>query len=117
VLPAGARIRSREQFTAVVRGGRRASSATVVVHALLDRPARQGDSPRIGFIVGRTVGGAVIRNRVRRRLRHLMRERLASIPDAPLIIVRALTPAGVASTRRLGADLDHCLTRVMGSAR
>jgi ribonuclease P protein component len=117
VLPAGARIRSREEFRAVVRGGRRAGSATVVVHALVDRPGQPGDSPRIGFIVGRTVGGAVTRNRVRRRLRHLMRERLASLPDAPLIIVRALTPAGVASTRRLAADLDHCLTRLMGPVR
>jgi ribonuclease P protein component len=110
-------MRSREEFRAVVRGGRRAGSATVVVHALLDPPDRSADTPRVGFIVGRTVGGAVIRNRVRRRLRHLMRDRLATIPDAPLIIVRALSPAGAASTRRLGADLDHCLTRVMGPAR
>ena len=116
MLPAGARIRSREEFTAVVRSGRRVGSATVVVHALMHR-AGPSDSPRIGFIVGRSVGGAVTRNRTRRRLRHLMRERLASIPDAPLIIVRALAPAGAASARRLGADLDHCLARLMGPVR
>jgi len=46
-----------------------------------------------------------------------MSERLASIPDAPLIIVRALAPAGAASARRLGADLDHCLARLIGPVR
>lgn len=117
MLPAGARIRSREEFTAVVRSGRRAGSATVVVHALMHRAGPPSDSARVGFIVGRSVGGAVTRNRTRRRLRHLMSERLASIPDAPLIIVRALAPAGAASARRLGADLDHCLARLMGPVR
>ena len=116
MLPAGARIRSREEFTAVVRSGRRAGSATVVVHALTHR-AGPSNSPRVGFIVGRSVGGAVTRNRTRRRLRHLMSERLTSIPDAPLIIVRALAPAGGASARRLGADLDRCLARLMGPVR
>ena len=110
-------MRSREEFSAVMRSGRRAGSATVVVHALVHRAGPPGDFPRVGFIVGRTVGGAVTRNRVRRRLRHLIRERLVSIPGTPLLVVRALAPAAAASTGRLGDDLDGCLARLIGPAR
>jgi ribonuclease P protein component len=110
-------MRSREEFSAVMRSGRRAGSATVVVHALVHRAGPPSNCPRVGFIVGRTVGGAVTRNRVRRRLRHLIRERLASIPGTPLLIVRALAPAATASTSRLGDDLDSCLARLIGPAR
>ncbi len=110
-------MRSREEFSAVMRSGRRAGSATVVVHALVHRAGPPGDFPRVGFIVGRTVGGAVTRNRVRRRLRHLIRERLVSIPGTPLLVVRALAPAAAASTGRLGDDLDGCLARLIGPVR
>ena len=115
-MPAAARLRSREEFTAVVRTGRRASSATVVVHALAN-PADSSESPRVGFVVGRAVGGAVLRNRARRRLRHLMRDRLAGLPRAARVVVRALAPAGAAPARVLAADLDRCLAQAMGPPR
>jgi ribonuclease P protein component len=61
------------------------------------------------------VGGAVIRNRVRRRLRHLVRERLATLPTDSLVVVRALPAAAGASYRDLGDELDRCLQRVVAS--
>ncbi len=35
---------------------------------------------RAGFVVSKAVGGAVVRNKVKRRLRHLMRERVDQLP-------------------------------------
>lgn len=60
-------------------------------------------------MVPRSVGKAVTRNRVRRRLRHLAREHLAELPTGALVVVRALPPAAAASYRRLAADLAAAL--------
>ena len=65
--------------------------------------------PRAGFIVPRSVGKAVTRNLVRRRLRHLMCERLGQLPDGTDVVVRALPDAATRSYAQLGADLDAAL--------
>ena len=64
---------------------------------------------RAGFVVSKAVGNAVVRNTVRRRLRHLVRERLAELPAGSTLVVRALPAAAEASYARLGADLDAAL--------
>lgn len=116
-MPAGARLRSSSEFATVIRTGRRAGSRTVVVHALTPAEGVAGGSPRVGFVVGRAVGGAVVRNRTRRRLRQLMVERIDAVPAACRMVVRALAPAGSASSRVLGSDLDRCLAQVTGPKR
>ncbi len=67
--------------------------------------------PRVGFVVSRGVGGAVVRNLVRRRLRELIRARLDRLPEG-LLVVRATPQAAVASYAALGADIDRCLERL-----
>jgi ribonuclease P protein component len=72
--------------------------------------AEQPSAPaRAGFVVSKAVGNAVVRNRVRRRLRHLVRERLAELPPGSTLVVRALPAAAEASYPRLGADLDAAI--------
>jgi ribonuclease P protein component len=119
VLPAASRLRQRSEFTATVRMGRRAARPRLVVH--LDLPEADAESrdglvtvPRAGFVVGRHVGGAVVRNRVRRQLQHLSVDRLAELPAGARLIVRALPAAAGASGRELGADLDAAIARSLG---
>jgi ribonuclease P protein component len=50
----------------------------------------------VGFVVGKTVGNAVTRNRVRRRLRHLAATQLRGTPDQVSVVVRALPRAATA---------------------
>jgi ribonuclease P protein component len=72
---------------------------------------------RVGFVVGRAVGGSVVRHRTVRRLRHLVRDRLGQLPDGALLVVRALPPAGTADSAALGRDLDATLDRLgLGAA-
>ena len=107
VVPAAQRLTDPDAFRLASRHGRRASSRTLVTHLWIpggDRP------PRVGFVVSRAVGNAVVRNRVKRRLRHLVRGHLASLPGSAVLVVRALPPAAAASSAELGADLDRCLT-------
>jgi ribonuclease P protein component len=67
----------------------------------------------VGFVVSKAVGGSVVRNQVKRRLRHLARERLTSLPGSAVLVVRALPPAASASSAELGTDLDRALARVL----
>ncbi|MGH3823692.1 MAG: ribonuclease P protein component [Pseudonocardiaceae bacterium] len=118
MLPAATRLTRRDEFATAVRRGRRAAAGSVVVHLarLAAPPLADGTTgPKVGFVVGRTVGGSVIRHRVQRRLRHLMRSRLAALPSGALVVVRALPAAADASSAALGDDLDAALRRLVGS--
>jgi ribonuclease P protein component len=135
-------MRRSEDFRRTVRRGVRAGRRTVVVHAFRldgERPDGPADSPTVpdtgtvGFVVSRAVGSAVVRNRVKRRLRHLARARLAeldgisgagvsgagasgaggSVSDSPtLVVVRAL-PAAAQAGPELGSDLDAAWTSAL----
>lgn len=68
--PRGMRLLRHGDFERVYREGRRHFSANLTVF-YLGRAA--GDQPRIGFTVSRALGGAVDRNRMKRRLREAVR--------------------------------------------
>lgn len=55
-----------------------------------------------------------MRTAVKRRLRHLVRERLALLPPGSLVVVRALPGAGNADHEQLARDLDAALQRLLG---
>ncbi|MGH3914385.1 MAG: ribonuclease P protein component [Pseudonocardiaceae bacterium] len=120
MLPAPNRLTRREDFATAVRQGRRAARRTLVVHlarspsppTLAARGPVSPVVPRVGFVVGRSVGGAVIRHRVQRQLRHLMRSRLGVLPGDAVVVVRAQPAAAGANSAALGADLDIALRRL-----
>jgi ribonuclease P protein component len=113
VLTAARRLRRRVEFSDTVRGGRRGSRGSVVVHLVLPAEPVRAELPerpaRAGFVVSRAVGGAVVRNKVRRRLRHLVRDRLGELPVGTDLVVRALPAAAERSYLELAADLDAAL--------
>lgn len=75
-----------------------------------DSSAEQSSAPsRAGFVVSKAVGNAVTRNRVRRRLRALVRERMTALPAGSTLVVRALPAAAQASYPRLATDLDAAI--------
>ena len=102
----------RSYLIGLQRAGRRAGSSTLVVHLWVDADAEEAPV-RVGFTVSKAVGNAVTRNRVKRRLRHLTRDRLTSLPGSAVLVVRALPAAAAASSRELDADLDRCLRRAL----
>ncbi|QWZ07675.1 ribonuclease P protein component [Nocardioides panacis] len=104
------RLTTSAGFTTAVRTGRRAGARTLVLHRGADPHGPSG--PRVGFVVSKAVGNAVVRNRVKRRLRHLARERLASLPGSAVLVVRALPASAGASYAELGRDLDKAWTRL-----
>ncbi|MQS13189.1 ribonuclease P protein component [Streptomyces kaniharaensis] len=128
MLPSDNRLRRRQDFATAVKRGRRAGRPLLVVHLSRDgdlkgqvdrtsdsRPhvAEGTPSARAGFVVSKAVGPAVVRNLVKRRLRHLVRDRLSSLPAGSLIVVRALPQAASASYQDLERDLDAALKRLL----
>lgn len=84
------RIVRADDYRNTVRRGRKSATAHCVVYV---RPeSAPTDAPRFGFIVAKTVGNAVVRNTVRRRLKAVSHELLAS--GFPLertdVVIRAL---------------------------
>ena len=117
MLSAVHRLTTADGFRRTVRQGRRAGSSTLVVHLWVDPGAAQAPV-QVGFTVGKAVGNAATRNRVKRRLRHLTREHLAALEELPgraALVVRALPPAADAPYSTLGADLGRTLDRVSAS--
>lgn len=106
MLPRALRIHGSADFAQTIRRGARAGRDTLVVHVRLGQRA---DGVHVGFVVSRAVGSAVVRNKVRRRLRGLVMERQETMPAGADVVVRALAPAAAATYPTLGADLDGAL--------
>lgn len=103
------RMRRGDEFTAAVRGGRRAGSRTLVCHW-----ADAEEDLRVGFVVSKAVGPAVVRNKVKRRLRHCVAGLLNDRSDLPTgrLVVRALPASADADVDALSADLRRGLDRI-----
>jgi ribonuclease P protein component len=97
-------MRRRADFASATKRGSRAGRSLVSGHLLVEPGA---DHPAlIGFVVSKAVGPAVVRNRVKRRLRHLARGYLGSLPGGSLLVLRANPRAATACQADLAADLD-----------
>ena len=66
----------------------------------------------VGFVVPkREIKRANGRNRVKRQLRHLMRERIDNLPEGSRVVVRASGRSLGVSSKELGAHLDRVMSK------
>ncbi|MGD0793100.1 MAG: ribonuclease P protein component [Terriglobales bacterium] len=82
-FPRAARLLKHSDFDRVYKQGRRHFSSHMTVFYL--RQAEGG--ARIGFTVGRVLGGAVERNRIKRRLREAVRRRRSVLKGAVDVVI------------------------------
>jgi ribonuclease P protein component len=100
-------LRRKADFEALARGGRARSTPLLVLRAL----RTSGATTRIGLSTPRSVGGAVERNRVRRRLRALIRERYGQLETGWDLLVIARPGAAQATYAELREALANVLRR------
>ena len=92
----------------VVRRGARCAGAATVTHVVVTGEER---AARFGFIVSKAVGGAVVRNTVRRRLKAVCAEALPGVAPGADIVIRALPSAATAPFSQLRTEVLRCLAR------
>ena len=100
--PKRRRLSRSAEFERVYRQGRSKGNRFLVLYAF---PREDGDDagPRLGLSVGRRVGGAVDRTRVKRVLREAFWEEARRLPEGSDYVVVA-RPESLGLTEREGAD-------------
>jgi ribonuclease P protein component len=104
-----ARLSRSADFDRVFRRGRSHASRELVLYVF---PRDDDGRPRLGLSVSRKVGGAVQRNRVKRRLRHLVASELVGSAASCDVVVRAL-PGAATEPGRLPDDLSSAWSQVL----
>ena len=112
MAPAVWRIQDRATFVALRSQGRRARSGPVTVTWL---PDDRSAPPRVAYAIGRRVGNAVARNRLRRRLRHVVGS-LAPTMAPGAYLVGAGPGASRLSPGELRASVSSALTALTEAA-
>jgi len=100
-FPRAVRLLHRAEFDAIYRDGRRRASKHF---AVLVRPNGRGWS-RFGSSVKRALGGAVVRNRIRRRIREILRLHLQEIAPGWDVVIHPRSSVATAAFTTLSQDL------------
>lgn len=113
MLPPAHRMRRRSDFVVAVKSGRRAAGRYLVLHGCEPLPESPTDQAcLVGFVVPKSVGNAVVRNRVQRRLRHQLIPLAPTLPAGSRVVVRVLPTAAAATSAQLDQELTSLVTRL-----
>ena len=97
------RLRKRKHFRKVFEEGIFVSNSMMAIH-LMENPDKKR---RVGFSAGKKLGGAVIRNRCKRRLRECYRQHQDVVPqDMDMVIVARRAMIGSTWPRLVKAFLE-----------
>lgn len=111
-LPKTSRLVHRRDFLRVREHGRRLTSGTVVLNWLdLQDGPEAGSVPLLGVITTKALGGAVIRNRARRRMREAFRALRPALARPAWVVLIARQSMRDADATRVLADIAGGLRR------
>jgi ribonuclease P protein component len=109
-FPKAARVRCRREYLALGKTGRRRH---VPHFTLIASPA--ADHARLGITVSRKVGPAVVRNRLKRRLREIFRRHPTRLLPHHDVLVIAKAGAGELRYLAIARELEGALTSWPGA--
>ncbi|MFS0725118.1 ribonuclease P protein component [Paenibacillus sp. 1P07SE] len=102
------RLRNRQDFNRVYRGGRSFANSQLVVYW-----SKKPDIPqfRLGVSVSKKLGNAVVRNRMRRVLKEIVRIHAERIADHTDLILIARKPSVQMTSKELEKSVLHVLKK------
>jgi len=107
-FPKSARLFRASEFQRMKREGLSFHGKFIVLSVLKNVPTPE---VRVGLITSRRVGGAVVRNRVRRRLREIVRAAVPQIRPGTWVTLIARQAAAAASLQNLAAEWQQLARR------
>ena len=96
-------MRDGDAFRTTIRYGAKAVQSDLVVH--LSDASTPTDTTSVGFVVSKTVGNAVVRNRVKRRLRHAVVAPLSDLSTGHRLVIRALATSADSTYSQLEQEI------------
>ena len=109
-LPRARLIRRRTIFTATRERGRRTTNRWMTL-SILPRDPAASDSSKVAFLTPKRIGGAVIRNKLRRRMREIFRRTPDTARDVYLVWIARPAAADLPF-----AELKECMTTLLRRA-
>ena len=108
-FPKAARLLKHADFERVYQQGRRHFSPSMTVF-FLEREMAGG--PRVGLTVGKVLGGAVTRNRIKRRVREAVRRHLLPLTANVDVVINPKKSASAIETAKLEAEMERAFAAV-----
>jgi ribonuclease P protein component len=108
VLPEANRLRSSAIFTAVTKSGYKVSSQNLVIYGLKNKDEVKKINPvQFGLIINRSIGGAVKRHKIARKIRHDLMNFLNNFPSNTFIVIRVLK-----QNESYGREISNLVTKL-----
>lgn len=118
-FPSTMRLKKKDEFVRVFREGTVWKGSCLSVH-VLPRTAEvlqsQKRGPRLGMVVTRKVGSAVVRNRIKRKIREAFRKTAYRLPTVDLVI-KPTAACKQAPEEEIVRSIEQAVKRVLESVK
>lgn len=105
------RLRKASDF-ALASKGTKVSGENFLLHVRAPFDGGRSGAPvKVGLIVGKNVGGSVIRHRISRQLRHAIAPHLPKFSDGSLLVLRAHPGAAGLVERNISGEISSLVER------
>ena len=81
-------MRRGQDFSRTTKTGHRANSGLLALYFLIH--GSLPESPKVGLIINKSVGGSVTRHRIARQLRHVVSDQITTLPPHSQLVIRVL---------------------------
>ena len=112
MLPKNARLTASADFARTTKSGTRVTSENFVGYLYIS-PVTNQDLPKCGLIVNKSVGGAVVRHTLARKLRHAVVPQITKLPSGSLLVIRALAKN---NSEPVGAEVEKLVNKLLDRA-
>ncbi len=115
-FPRQKRLLQHAAFEKVYGDGGRIFLGNITVFYRRRDTAESIGGPRVGFTVSRAMGGAVTRNRIRRRLREAVRLNLAALSGEVDVVINPKRTAVKVEFPKLAGEVGRAFTQISRGA-